>query len=190
MQDINPKQSKQQNERIKELELQIELEKLRHKDAYEVDEPKAKSVRPALKVLLVVVLILVGLLVGLIILASAMGNKSSSKAASENSNSAQQTPSQEAQLAQCINDVEDWWSKNATTVGMALTLLDQKKQQVGECQTKYPVTAAASNQSQYQGCLIVVDDWWSKNATTVIVANMMLPVKQQMIDECKVSFPV
>lgn len=98
--------------------------------------------------------------------------------------------SNSSQLNSCLDNVDSWFTTNETTNGEALALLPNKEQQVSECQSRYPTVAASSNQSQYQTCLNNVDDWWGREASTVGLANMMLPLKKQMVAECGIRYPI
>ncbi|HXR49452.1 MAG TPA: hypothetical protein VN778_00275, partial [Verrucomicrobiae bacterium] len=93
------------------------------------------------------------------------------------------------QLNSCLDNVDSWWNANATTNGMALDLLPNYQQQVNQCKTEYPVAASPAYQSQNEACINNVDQWWGKEATTVGLADMMLPVKTEMVTECSTRYP-
>lgn len=95
-----------------------------------------------------------------------------------------------ATLGTCLDNVDSWFDTNGTTNGLALDLLSNKEQQVSECQSEYPVTPSSIYQSQYQTCLSGVDKWWAGEAPTVGLANMMLPLKKQLVAECGTRYPV
>jgi hypothetical protein len=107
--------------------------------------------------------------------------------ASQQTNTSQS--SADTSLNTCLNNVDSWWNTNATTNGVAVDLLSNYTEQITECQTEYPVTASASYQGQYNSCISSVNQWWNSEATTVGIANLMLPVKTEMVNECAVRYP-
>ena len=97
--------------------------------------------------------------------------------------------SNSAQLNSCLDSTDKWFTTNGTTNIEEIDLLSNKEEQVTECQSKYPITPSTAYQSQYNSCISSVDQWWTNEATTVGIADLMLPVKTQMVNECSVRYP-
>lgn len=144
---------------------------------------RAKKARTTAKISIIVSVLII-LAWGMIIYLSVQGTSQQQpgQIITQKSNS--------SQLSSCLDNVDSWFTTNATTNGEALALLPNKEQQVSECQSRYPTVAASSNQSQHQTCLNNVDDWWGREASTVGLANMMLPLKKQMVAECGIRYPI
>lgn len=130
------------------------------------------------------------IIIGALLISNAVHHKQQSIDTPGASSGASIPLDQSTPLSDCINNVDTWFGQNATTNIVAIALLSQKEQQVSECRVRYPTPASASNQSSLQSCLNDVDTWWNQTATTVGVGSYLLPLKNQMVGECQIKFPI